>query len=135
MKILWSILKVILFIAGVFLFLMAAYTYLLESSPMHSADYFGLVFTMGCGIPGIILLTLTILSFKHRKIFFKIFGILFLLIFALSMPSLFKVQSYMLGSIFVFDVSWVVAGFGYIYMVIHLNKCDQLKELGRDQIK
>ena len=63
MKVLKHILGFLSLLLGGFLILYAGYAYVLESSPWHTADYFGLVFTLGCGIPGVILLTLGILSF------------------------------------------------------------------------
>ena len=59
-------LSTLFLIAGIILCSIAAYTFLLESSPAHTPDYFGFVFTLGCGVPGIILFALGILFLKKK---------------------------------------------------------------------
>ena len=114
MKILKLIFRFTSLIIGALLILFAGYTYILESSPLHTADYFGLVFTLGAGIPGMILLTLGISLLKQRRVLFTIFGGLFLFIFFISLIELFTVASSMWGQIFSFGICWLMAGIGYI---------------------
>jgi len=100
---------------GGFLILFAGYAYIVESSPWHSMDYFGGVYTILCGIPGLILLTSGILLLKQRRVVLALFGIVFLVIFFIPLL-LFKVDSYTREQSIGLGICWLLVGIGYILL-------------------
>lgn len=73
-----------LLLVGTYLSFYAALCYIDETSANYTADYFGLVFTLGLAIPGAICIFFGTLLFKHKRDLFIIYGFLFLFVLTFS---------------------------------------------------